>query len=51
MSFKDTVKFLILTFNEKNRIGLIIDKIKLLGFNKTIDKNFTNDTTQIAKEK
>ena len=53
MGFEEVVTFLIPTLNERDGIGLVIEEIKSLGFNKIIvvDGNSTDGTAEIAKEK
>nr|WP_256201830.1 glycosyltransferase [Sulfuracidifex metallicus] len=53
MGLEEVVTFLIPTLNERDGIGLIIDEIKSLGFNKIIvvDGNSTDGTAEIAKRK
>ena len=53
MGFEEVVTFLIPTLNERDGIGLVIDEIKSLGFNKIIvvDGYSTDGTAEIAKEK
>ncbi|MCQ4450474.1 MAG: glycosyltransferase, partial [Sulfolobales archaeon] len=53
MGVEELVTFLIPTLNERDGIGLVIDEIKSLGFNKIIvvDGYSTDGTAEIAKEK
>jgi len=53
MGLEEVVTFLIPTLNERDGIGLVIDEIKSLGFNKilVVDGNSTDGTPEIAKEK
>jgi Glycosyltransferases involved in cell wall biogenesis len=53
MGLEEVVTFLIPTLNERDGIGLVIDEIKSLGFNKilVVDGNSTDGTAEIAKEK